>query len=68
MTVHFGMILTKMLGTLVSGADDLGFGQGLPDRFYWVSVPMYWLWGVAFGMAAISYARRTRPHRRRCDR
>lgn len=66
MIVYFGMILTTMLGTLLSGESDLGFGKGLPDAFYWVSVPVYWLWGVALGFAALSYGRRTRPLCHQC--
>ncbi|GAA0940037.1 hypothetical protein [Nonomuraea longicatena] len=66
MIVYFGMILTKMVATLLSGANDLGFGKGLPDAFYWVSVTVYWLWGVALGFAALSYGHRTRPRCHQC--
>ncbi|MGW4826107.1 hypothetical protein ACWEOG_00895 [Amycolatopsis japonica] len=66
MIVYFGMILANMVGILLSGANDLGFGKGLPDAFYWVSVPVYWLWGAALGFAALGYGRRTRPRCRQC--
>ncbi|MFF5204533.1 hypothetical protein [Streptosporangium sp. NPDC000396] len=68
MTVYFGMILTNMVVAALGGVPNLGFGGALPDAFYWVSVPMYCLWGVMLGVAAIAYGRRTRPRCHRCGR
>ena len=32
----------------------------LPEAFFWVAVPAYFVWGAALGVAATSYHRRTR--------
>lgn len=68
MTAYFGMVLANMALNALAGSGGSGFPGPLPEWFFWVSVPMYWLWGIGLGAATISYARRTRQRCRRCDR
>lgn len=56
LTCYFG---TNLLQALTDPSDAAL--PGLPTWFYWVAVPAYLVWGVALGVAALSYSSRTRP-------
>jgi hypothetical protein len=63
-TAYFGlgqMIVDAVRG-ISAASGPLGAG------FFWVAVPAYVVWGVGLGVAARSYAQRTRPACRSCRR
>lgn len=53
LVVYFGIALAQM----ITGPVD---GGTLPDAFYWVAVPAYWVWGWGMGAAAVAYYQVTR--------
>ncbi|MCP2322280.1 hypothetical protein HDA40_000787 [Hamadaea flava] len=61
--VYFGLMLLQMIWERLHGRNPFppSGGLDLPEAFFWVAVPAYWIWGVGLAFAAVAYARRTRP-------
>ncbi|WP_157429741.1 hypothetical protein [Actinomadura oligospora] len=72
LVVYFGLMLLKMISERLHGRNpfpDSGSGPvRLPEAFFWVAVPAYWIWGVGMAVAAVAFHRLTRPGCRRCGR
>ncbi|KAA2263812.1 hypothetical protein F0L68_09060 [Solihabitans fulvus] len=70
LVVYFGLMLVEMIGMRLRGENPFppSGGLDLPEVFFWFAVPGYLLWGVGMAVAALAYARRTRPACRRCGR
>ena len=65
-TAYFGIGLGGMVVDAIQGKSAASgpFSAG----FFWVAVPSYVVWGIGLGLAAVSYARLTRPVCRSCHR
>lgn len=61
-TVYFGVMLVQMVVERLHGRNPFppDGEMSLPESFFWVAVPAYFLWGAALGVAALAYHRRTR--------
>ncbi len=63
LVAYFGVGLGQMVAERLAGrrpfAGD-GGGPELPEAFFWVAVPAYFVWGVGMAVAAVGYARATR--------
>lgn len=62
LTVYFGTGMVQLVAS--GGVAQLG---PLPPWFAWVAEPMYLVWGIGLGVAALSYRARTRPACERCE-
>ncbi|TDD61130.1 hypothetical protein E1293_45170, partial [Actinomadura darangshiensis] len=62
LVVYFGLMLLQMGWERLHGRNPFppGSGLDLPEAFFWVAVPAYFLWGAGMAAAARAYARRTR--------
>lgn len=60
--VYFGVMLVQMVAERLQGRNPFppDSRMDLPEAFFWVAVPAYFVWGAALGVAATSYHRRTR--------
>ncbi|MFE6995425.1 hypothetical protein ACFVAE_05670 [Microbacterium sp. NPDC057659] len=65
MVAYFGMMTVQMVIERMQGRNPFPptDGEGLPEWFFWVSVPAYLIWGVGLAIGTISYARITAPER-----
>lgn len=65
MVAYFGMMTVQMVIERMQGRNPFppSGGLGLPEAFFWVSVPAYLIWGVGLVICTISYARITAPER-----
>ncbi|MCP2342506.1 hypothetical protein [Actinomadura rupiterrae] len=73
LVVYFGLMLVEMVVQRAQGHNPFPESDGpkglhLPESFFWVAVPSYWIWGVGMACASIAYYRLTRPGCRRCGR
>jgi hypothetical protein len=61
--VYFGVMLVQMVAERLQGRNPFppDAEMDLPEAFFWVAVPAYFVWGVSLGLAALAYHRRTRP-------
>ncbi|WP_262401568.1 hypothetical protein [Actinomadura sp. CNU-125] len=61
-TVYFGLMLLQMFWERLHGRNPFppDGDMALPETFFWVAVPAYWVWGAGLAAAALAYARRTR--------
>ena len=66
-TVYFGIGLIQMTIAQITTGKPWG-DTTIPDPFFWVAIPAYFVWGAAMGLAAISYYQSTRPPCERCHR
>ncbi len=66
LTAYFGTAMVQLLVGALGGPQQEN--AGLPALFMWIAVPAYLLWGLAMGVAAISYTQRTRPACSLCGR
>jgi hypothetical protein len=66
-TAYFGVGLIQMIVAAVQGEAVYG-DMGLPDSFFWVAVPSYFVWGLGLAVAADGYYLRTRKHCKGCGR
>lgn len=60
--VYFGAMLAQMVAEHLQGRNPFppDGGMNLPEAFFWVAVPAYFVWGAALAVATLSYHRRTR--------
>jgi hypothetical protein len=65
---YFGFVLAQMVRERLNGRSPFGDLPELPEAFFWVAVPAYWIWGVALAFAAYSYHHRTRRACPTCTR
>ncbi|TDO54342.1 hypothetical protein EV643_101124 [Kribbella sp. VKM Ac-2527] len=66
-TAYFGVGLIQMIVAAVQGKAVYG-DMGLPDSFFWVAVPSYFVWGLGLAAAAYGYYLRTRKPCKGCGR
>lgn len=60
--VYFGVGLVQMVIERLQGRNPFppDARMDLPESFFWVAVPAYFVWGAALGVASRAYHRRTR--------
>ena len=60
--VYFGVMLVQMVAERLQGRNPFppDARMDLPETFFWVAVPAYFVWGATLAVAALSYHRRTR--------
>lgn len=63
LVVYFGLTLLQMVAERLQGRNPYppSSSLGLPELFFWISVPAYLLWGAGMAVAAVSHHTRTRP-------
>lgn len=59
--VYFGTMLVEMIFQRLQGHNPFPPDErmALPETFFWVAVPAYFVWGVGLAVATLSYRRRT---------
>jgi len=62
--LYFGVGIGQLVAETLTGTADQ---EPSPLWFRWISLPAYRLWGLGLGVAALSYARRTRRICRHCQ-
>ena len=66
-TAYFGVGLLQMVAAALQG-NPVYADIGLPDSFFWVAVPAYFVWGVGLAVATYGYYLRTRKPCKDCGR
>jgi hypothetical protein len=66
-TAYFGVGLLQMIAETLQGKVAFD-GIDLPQSFFWVAVPAYFVWGVGLAVATYAYYLRTRKPCGRCGR
>lgn len=68
LVTYFGVTLAQMIIERLHGRNPFPASGGLdlPETFFWFAVPAYVVWGAGIAVAAVSFARRTRPACRLC--
>lgn len=58
---YFGVMLVQMVVERVHGRNPFppDAQMDLPEAFFWVAVPAYFVWGAALGIAALAFHRRS---------
>jgi hypothetical protein len=59
--VYFGTMLVEMIFERLQGRNPFppDDRMALPETFFWVAVPAYFVWGVGLTVATLAYQRRT---------
>jgi hypothetical protein len=59
--IYFGTMLVEMIFERLHGRNPFppDDRMALPETFFWVAVPAYFVWGVGLAIATLSYRRRT---------
>ena len=60
--IYFGTMLVEMIAVRLQGRNPFppDDRMALPETFFWVAVPAYFVWGVGLAVATLAYQRRTK--------